>query len=223
MGEAADPDGLARDGGDVNAVGRFNRFLKLERERTPHDDAGTHADDHTARASRFDSVETRETSSEDTGSAEGHLARFADPASAEASPALDVADGDQPFLRCARCEGDSHRHASECQHCQADLDTPAQRAFNEAHWKALVEHREQQEAALRATRSTVEDDEARLRKALNDSGRSPLEQLIARRLRQDFEPWTVKLGPVELRIRVLLALSVLGIVLFAALSRGCGA
>ena len=50
---------------------------------------------------------------------------------------LEVAEdrpGAQPFTRCFTCETDNTVHATHCSHCGVELDTPAQRAFNEKFW-----------------------------------------------------------------------------------------
>jgi hypothetical protein len=55
-------------------------------------------------------------------------------------------EGGQAFVRCALCRGDNHATATTCCRCEASLDTPEQRAFNEAFWKRRLE----EDAALRA-------------------------------------------------------------------------
>lgn len=53
---------------------------------------------------------------------------------------------DQPFLRCAKCEADSHRSATRCLVCGERLDTEEQAAFNAAFWaKRRQEHAQEQE------------------------------------------------------------------------------
>jgi hypothetical protein len=63
----------------------------------------------------------------------------------DAPHVLDLSAG-QPFVRCAVCKGDSHATALACCRCQARLDTPEQRAFNEAFWA----RRQAEDAELRA-------------------------------------------------------------------------
>jgi hypothetical protein len=70
-------------------------------------------------------------------------ARFGAPV--EKSPVLDLSEG-QAFVRCAVCKGDSHAAALTCCRCEARLDTPEQRAFNEAFWT----RRQAEDAELRA-------------------------------------------------------------------------
>ncbi|HEY6910109.1 MAG TPA: hypothetical protein VI356_12115 [Myxococcales bacterium] len=44
--------------------------------------------------------------------------------------------GEQPFLRCPRCEADNTRYAERCQNCQAPLGGEDVRAWNERFWTA---------------------------------------------------------------------------------------
>jgi hypothetical protein len=83
-------------------------------------------------------------------------ARFGTPV--EKGPVLDLSEG-QPFVRCAECKGDSHATALTCCRCDARLDTPAQRAFNEAFWK----QRQEEDAELR-----VETERLRTRREQAD-------------------------------------------------------
>jgi hypothetical protein len=48
----------------------------------------------------------------------------------------------QPFLRCAACERDQHRQATQCALCGADLTTDAQRAYNATLWERLQSERD---------------------------------------------------------------------------------
>jgi hypothetical protein len=67
--------------------------------------------------------------------------------------------GAQPFTRCASCQMDNTVYAASCQNCGAELDTPAQRAFNERLW---AERQAQAEAERReiAERERVRQSEA---------------------------------------------------------------
>ena len=38
------------------------------------------------------------------------------------------------MLRCAFCEGDSHRSVAVCQHCGQALDSEEQKGYNRAYW-----------------------------------------------------------------------------------------
>lgn len=50
--------------------------------------------------------------------------------------ALEPDFGEQPFLRCPRCEADNTRYAERCQNCQAPLTGEEVRAWNEQFWAA---------------------------------------------------------------------------------------
>lgn len=50
--------------------------------------------------------------------------------------ALEPDFGEQPFLRCPRCEADNTRYAERCQNCQAPLTGEDVRAWNEQFWAA---------------------------------------------------------------------------------------
>jgi hypothetical protein len=50
--------------------------------------------------------------------------------------ALEPDFGEQPFLRCPRCEADSTRFAERCQNCHAPLTGEDVRAWNEQFWAA---------------------------------------------------------------------------------------
>jgi hypothetical protein len=50
--------------------------------------------------------------------------------------ALEPDFGDQPFLRCPRCEADNTRYAERCQNCQERLTGEDVRAWNAQLWAA---------------------------------------------------------------------------------------
>ena len=105
---------------------RRDRFLKVERARPGRSDAS----DPLPEDGRFAEM--------------GSTDRIRPPA----ERGLDTDDGrsGQPFIRCADCKVDSSVYEVRCQRCGADLNTPAQRSFNERLW---AEHRSQDEAASR--------------------------------------------------------------------------
>jgi hypothetical protein len=75
---------------------------------------------------------------------------------------LDVGEG-QPFVRCALCRSDSYLTATRCAQCDALLETPEQRAFNEALWRktrAEGEVQEREVAALRDRRAQGDREQA---------------------------------------------------------------
>jgi hypothetical protein len=85
-------------------AGRLTRFLNLERPRRP----GEKPQHEVATTARF------------TGEPSGM--------------ALDADHGEQPFLRCPRCEADNSRYERRCMNCQAPLDGADVRAWNEQLW-----------------------------------------------------------------------------------------
>ena len=85
-------------------AGRLTRFLNLERPHRPGD-APRH---EVATKARF------------TGEPSGI--------------ALEPDFGEQPFLRCPRCEADNSRYAERCVNCQGPLTGEEVRAWNERLW-----------------------------------------------------------------------------------------
>lgn len=92
---------------------------------------------------------------------------------------LETADeraGAQPFVRCMDCQMDNSVYATTCQNCAAELDTEAQRAFNERLW------RERQAQAEAERRETAERETARQRDAAEDArSRREMAEELARR------------------------------------------
>jgi hypothetical protein len=75
--------------------------------------------------------------------------------------------GAQPFVRCMDCQMDNTVYAATCQNCAAELDTPAQRAFNERLWKERQSQAEAEKRALaerEAARQRDAGDQARMRR-----------------------------------------------------------
>src|SRR2546426_7630790 len=107
-------------------AGRLTRFLKLERPRRP-DEAPHH---EVATAARF--------------------------SGAPAGMALEMDHGEQPFLRCPRCEADNTRYAKRCVNCQALLVGEEVRAWNERLWAERQAQRAQEHAALQESRTEQE-------------------------------------------------------------------
>jgi hypothetical protein len=98
-------------------AGRLTRFLKLERPRRP-DETPHH---EVATAGRF------------TGPPSGM--------------ALEMDQGEQPFLRCLRCEADNTRYADRCVNCQAPLVGDDVRTWNERLWAERQAQRAREHAA----------------------------------------------------------------------------
>jgi hypothetical protein len=81
----------------------------------------------------------------------------------------DRSRGGQPFVRCASCQMDNTVYATACQNCGAELDTPAQRAFNEKFWaerQAQAEEERRELADREARRQAMAAEEARQRREL---------------------------------------------------------
>jgi hypothetical protein len=75
--------------------------------------------------------------------------------------------GAQPFVRCMDCQMDNTVYAATCQNCAAELDTPAQRAFNEKLWKERQSQADAEKRALaerEAARQRDAGDQARNRR-----------------------------------------------------------
>jgi hypothetical protein len=131
----------------------------------------------------------------------GSLDRFR-PA-AERDLELDLADhDDQPFLRCAGCETDNFRTAARCTTCGADLDTEAQRAFNQRFWAGRRAEAAAEEEASAARRAALEEEQARdavLRRQAAESMARQVGEAERRRLeREGFSPgWAGGASPVD--------------------------
>jgi len=85
------------------------------------------------------------------------------------------ARGSLPFRRCAECGVDSHRMATVCQHCHADLQTPGQRAFMEGVARAVEAERER-EAEQSAAFAAAQAEQAQ---AIEQARRAYAEALAA--------------------------------------------
>ena len=107
-------------------AGRLTRFLKLERPRRP----GEAPHHEVATAARF--------------------------SGAPSGMALEMDHGEQPFLRCPRCEADNTRYAERCLNCQALLVGDDVRAWNERLWAERQAQRAQEQAALQESRTEQE-------------------------------------------------------------------
>ena len=210
---------------------RFSRFQNLERERPLEVDAGggepsNEPSGGRAESGRFNALQTEvRPAPGPTPIAQGHLARFDAPKQAELS--LDAStEQDQPFIRCRVCEGDNNRFAVECQHCNADLNTPEQRAFNEQLWAQLREARQHEAEAHQQMQAAQLQAEFELKQAQ----RKAYEQL-ARRVAVQTEAWLegrplvdfvdpdVATGRIE-RIVLLVGVAVCVVLIAVLLSHG---
>jgi len=127
-------------------VKQLGRFLRIERARQ---DTGP---EQPAAPGRFDTLEEALPADREPAAAPapaGSLERFTP--EPEAPLAFEIADDEQPFVRCPRCSADSVRHARACRGCEATLDTDEVRAFNARLWAEMraAGKREAAEAAER--------------------------------------------------------------------------
>jgi len=128
---------------------RLNRFLKLEGARQPEPaDATAPALPEELQAKRREQLQS--------------------------GLALDEhPDDEQPFVRCGQCETDGPRGAVRCKTCGAALDTPEQRAFNEALWQARrAEIAREKEESLALASASPPDGEMALIQAQRALGES---------------------------------------------------
>jgi len=110
-------------------AGRLTRFLNLER---PHAPGEKPAPPH--------EVATK--------------ARFSgEPSGIATEPDF----GEQPFLRCPRCEADNTRYAERCTNCQAALTGADVRLYNEQLWAERKAQQAEADAALRRAQPSAED------------------------------------------------------------------
>jgi hypothetical protein len=103
-------------------AGRLTRFLNLERPHRP----GEAPHHEVATKARF------------TGEPSGI--------------ALEPDFGEQPFLRCPRCEADNSRYAERCMNCQGALTGEEVRAWNERLWAERKAQKAQENTAVARTR-----------------------------------------------------------------------
>jgi hypothetical protein len=104
-------------------AGRLTRFLNLERPHRP----GEAPKHEVATKARF------------TGEPSGM--------------ALERDMGEQPFLRCPRCEADNSRYAERCLNCQAPLTGEEVRAWNERLWAERKAQQSQEKSAVAGDRT----------------------------------------------------------------------
>ena len=132
------------------------RFERLEKEREARE--APVASRPSATESRFGSLlETRpetpagalkDDASERSG---GERARF-EPAPEAGGEIRVLETGDACFVRCAECRFDNFPTATRCRHCQADLTSPAQRAYSEAFWTRRADEKVEEERELEGLR-----------------------------------------------------------------------
>lgn len=143
-------------------MSRLRRFLHLERPRA-EDPAADESPPVTAE--RFGGVERPGKGLAAPQSSGAGLDRFG-PEPPPRVELLETTAGEQPFTRCMRCGMDHGVFATECSGCGANLDTEAQREFNERLWarrqeEAAREARAEEDRRAREARDQVELAEAR--------------------------------------------------------------
>lgn len=172
-------------------MGRLSRFLHLEKARPdptkPHASEAPDGEDPGATSGRFEGVQTDASDLTAARSGSGTLARF-DEAQPSAELRLDEKRrSDQPFIRCAGCEGDNNKFASVCAHCERPLDTAEQRAFNERLWaeREATARQEEEAAAVAATAAAA--DAAHTRSGARPVSGASKEawEAMARQVKQD--------------------------------------
>lgn len=142
---------------------RERRFQRLERARPERPDG----DEHPGAAGRFEGVEAEPPPAPagPPASRPGPAGnRFREPAPRP----LEVAEedpGEQPFLRCMRCEADNSRYARACATCGEDLGTPEQRAFNQGLWDRRRQERAEEDRQAAERRVAAERDAAETARA----------------------------------------------------------
>ncbi|HVE83516.1 MAG TPA: hypothetical protein VND93_11735 [Myxococcales bacterium] len=129
-------------------MSQMDRFRRLEGPR-----AGRQDDQANSAEERFSRVEPERAPASTPAPAPGHGAaaqRIGRQVSEQPLALDDRSTAEQPFIRCMRCEADNNRHAQECAHCGAALQTEEQRAFNDDFWaKRQAEQAEEAEAVER--------------------------------------------------------------------------
>jgi hypothetical protein len=148
---------------------RLRRFMHLERRRPA---PGAADDGATADAARFEALERPAAGPGPEPAGTGaRLERFG----AEPEPRIELADPEQGaprFAPCLRCGTENGAFATRCAGCDADLDTPEQRASDEERWARRQAEARQEEAATVERRAALDRDaaeEAAARRALGET------------------------------------------------------
>jgi hypothetical protein len=124
---------------------RRARFRNLERGRAALPTAGAPA----VSAGRFDALEAHSPAAPPVTQAREEPSREPGNAGLEL---LERRDGDQPFIRCARCEADNGPLSSQCWNCAASLQGVEQHAFNERLWEQRRREAKADSEAVQALR-----------------------------------------------------------------------
>jgi hypothetical protein len=157
-------------------VSRLSRFLHLER---PRSGSPAEAEPSAGTAERFEGVERPSRGPEAPRSSGADLDRFG-PEPPPRIELLETESGAQPFTRCMRCGMDHGVFATVCTGCNASLDTPAQREFNEKLWVRRREEAAREEAAAAERRTLEERAQADLARAQRTMGEALAREVAAR-------------------------------------------
>ncbi len=156
----------------------LRRFAKIERERPAR---AAETDAGPSERSRFEALQTEAPTPADASPSGAALGRFEAPQSRPLTLHEKRAE-DASFTRCAACEADNSRYVNVCAHCGEPLDTPEQRAFNEALWAQRREAQlaeEAQQKVVAAARTQELEEAARAKRAYYES--------LARQVRAETE------------------------------------
>jgi hypothetical protein len=179
---------------------RMRRFLGLERRRRD-----TAHEEQPKTGGRFGAVEGPATAIPIDTVPEDAADRFRAPQ--ERLPDVERSrEGEQPFVRCSRCEVDNTVYAATCLNCQADLGTPEQRAFNEKLWasRKVEASREAEELAeRRQEQERAGAEEQRLRRAMAEEMAREVGERERRRLDGENPAWGWSSGGRPLGLRLL--------------------
>jgi hypothetical protein len=130
---------------------KFSRFLHLERSRGERRKAEEPS--RLQSGQRFEALAEKGEAPQSAVVPETHLERFR----GEAPLALaDAPQGTERFPRCARCESENGRFATECTVCGADLNTPQQREYNERLWQTRQDQEREYTQGLEQSRRQAE-------------------------------------------------------------------
>lgn len=175
-------------------MSRLRRFLHLERPRDGAGEAGDAGESSPGTVGRFGGVErpAAATAPSAPRSSGADLDRFGP----EPPPAIELVEtsaGERPFTRCLRCGMDHNVFATTCSGCNASLDTPEQRDFNERLWARRQEEARREAAAEAERRAREAREQAELaaaRRAMGEELAREVGRRERRRLGMDERGWT---------------------------------
>lgn len=168
---------------------RLRRFLHLERPR-PDGPGEPEAHHPPLSAERFGAVERPGERPGAPRSSGAGLDRFG-PDPEPSIELVETGSGDRPFTRCMRCGMDHNVFATACSGCGANLDTEAQREFNERLWARRQEDAAREARAEAERRVRAARDEAALAASRRAMGEAIAREVGRReRRRLDLEGWS---------------------------------